>query len=100
MNLTFIKRLMLPVLVVIPYKFSYSLLIFLVGFSLIEILFLTKAAHSKAKNFIYGIFELACISLVGGFVIADLGNNSSGQASGLNIFATLLLAVYIIVFVV
>ena len=100
MNLTFIKRLMLPALVVIPYKFTYSLLIFLIGFNLIEILFLAKATHSKTKNFIYLILELICICLIGGFVVADFGNNSAGQANGLSIFATLILVVYIIIFAV
>jgi hypothetical protein len=100
MNLTFIKRLMLPALVVIPYKFSYSLLVFLIGFSLIEILFLKKATHAKTKNFIYSFLELVCISLIGGFIIADLRNNSAGQANGVGIFATLILVVYIIIFVI
>jgi hypothetical protein len=40
------------------------------------------------------------VALIGGFVIGDQGNNSSGQANGVGIFATLLLAVYIIVFAV
>jgi hypothetical protein len=100
MNLTFIKRLMLPALVVIPYKFSYSLLVFLIGFNLIEILFLKKATHAKTKNLIYSFLELVCISLIGGFIIADFGNNSAGQANGVGIFATLILVVYIIIFVI
>jgi hypothetical protein len=44
--------------------------------------------------------ELGCISLLGGFAIADLGNNSSGQANGVGIFATLILVVYCIIFLV
>lgn len=100
MNLAFIKRLMLPALAIVPFKFSYSLIIFYVGFSLIEILFLTKAPYVKAKNYIYAILELACVGLIGGFVIGDLGNNSSSQANGVGIFATLFLAVYIIIFAV
>lgn len=40
------------------------------------------------------------MGLIGEFVISDLGNNSSGQANGVGIFATLFLAVYIIIFAI
>jgi hypothetical protein len=67
---------MLPVLVTIPYQFSYSLIVFMVGFNLVEMLFLTKAHNAKTKNYIYLLLELLCISLLGGFGIADLSNNN------------------------
>lgn len=55
MNICFVKRAMLPALVVIPYKFSYSLIVFMVGFSLIEIAFLSKAQNVKTKNYMYAV---------------------------------------------
>lgn len=100
MNLCFVKRLILPALVVLPYQFSYSLLVFLVGFSFIDLLMLTKATKVKTKNYIYLIAELACIGLLGGFAISDLANNNSTQASAVSIFSTLMLAAYTIIFIV
>lgn len=35
MNLTFLKRLLLPVLVILPYKFTYTLLFFMIAFTII-----------------------------------------------------------------
>jgi uncharacterized protein YacL len=100
MNICFAKRLMLPALVVMPYQFSYSLIVFLVGFALIDLLFLTKASSTKVRNYAYSLVELVCIGLLGGFAIADLGNNSSSQASGISIFAAIILVVYLIIFIV
>ena len=91
---------MLPALAIVPFEFSYSLIIFYAGFSVIEILFLSKAAHAKTKNYIYAILELLCVGLIGGFVVADLGNNSPTEANNVGIFATLFLAVYIIIFAI
>ena len=100
MNLCFVKRLMLPALVMIPYKFSYTLIIFLVGFNLIDFLLLGKSNNSKTKNYIYLLLELTCFGLLGGFVITDFGNNSSSQSTAISIFATIMLIIYIIIFVV
>jgi hypothetical protein len=53
MNLTFIKRLILPATAILPYKFSYTLIIFLVGFNIIELIFHTKIQNLKAKHYVY-----------------------------------------------
>lgn len=42
---------------------------------------------------------MLCIAMLGGFAIADLGNNSEGQASALAILATIALAIYYLAFV-
>ncbi len=76
MNITFIKRLILPALVILPYQFSYSLIIFMVGFNLIELLFTTKIEKVKLKKYVYIVLELLCIFLIGGYAIADFSNNS------------------------
>ena len=100
MNLCFVKRLMLPALVMVPFKFSYTLLIFLVGFNLIDFLLLTKSNNSRTKNYIYLLLELTCFGMLGGFAITDLGNNSASQSTAIAIFATIMLVVYIVLFVV
>ena len=43
LNLVVAQRLMLPVLVIVPFNFTYNLIIFLNGFALIELLFLAKS---------------------------------------------------------
>lgn len=100
MNLCFVKKLILPALVMIPFKFSYTLLIFLTGFNLIDFLLLTKSNNSRTKNYIYLLLQLACFGMLGGFVITDLGNNSSSQSTAIAIFATIMLIVYVLLFVV
>jgi hypothetical protein len=100
MNITFVKRLLLPALVVLPYQFSYSLIIFLVGFNLIELLFTTKIEKVKVKKYVYIVLELLCIFLVGGFAISDTSNNNESQAGSVAIFTSISLIVYCLVFVV
>lgn len=71
MNLIFLKRMILPVLVMVPYKFTYNLIIFMIGFAIIELLFLIKA-QSKIKSYVYCILELCCYSTIGIFIILEL----------------------------
>lgn len=100
MNLTFIKRLILPATAILPYKFSYTLLVFLVGFNLIELIFLTKIQNLKPKHYIYVCLQLVCISLLGGFTIADLGSNNQTKSTAISIFTAISLLVYLLIFIV
>jgi hypothetical protein len=76
MNLNFLKKLILPVLVVVPHNYTFFLTIFLIGFNLVDLLFLFKAKKARLKQVVYMGLELLCLTMTGGFLIADLGNNN------------------------
>ncbi len=76
MNLNFIKKLVLPLVISIPYNYTYFLIILLIAFNLIELMLLSRTKKATIKHAIYLGLELLCISMIGGVAIADLANNN------------------------
>lgn len=72
LNLVIAQRLILPVLVIVPFNYTYNLIIFLNGFAVIELLFLIKSS-AKTKHYVYSIIHLLSCVLVAIFIGLDLG---------------------------
>ena len=76
MNLSFIKRLVLPLVISIPYNYTYFIIILLLALNLIELMLLLRTKKATIKHVIYLGLELLCISMIGGVAIADLANKN------------------------
>jgi len=85
---------MLPVLAIIPYQNTYHLIIFLTGFSVVELLFYVKS-EGKAKHYVYSITHLFVCILVAIFIGEDLVVNSANASKIASILATVGLAIFI-----
>jgi hypothetical protein len=46
----FCKRIILPILIIIPYRFQYILFIFMIGFTSLDILFANKKKFNDKFN--------------------------------------------------
>lgn len=77
---SFTKRLVLPALVVLPFNYTYLLIIFMIGFSAIDMLLFMKAKKARMKSVVYQGIELVYLAIIGVFLFADLSRNSAGQA--------------------
>lgn len=67
LNLAIAQRLLLPVLVTLPYTDTHHLIIFLNAFSLIELIFLVRSGAS-IKHYVYSSLKLAVCAFIGIFV--------------------------------
>ena len=74
LNLVLAQRLLLPVLVVLPYATTYQLTVILIGFSTIELVFLAKSAV-KTKHYLYSALKLAATVFIGVYVAVEFGKN-------------------------
>lgn len=93
MNLALLRRLLLPVCVILPHRFTFILVIFYASFVVLDLLLTTKTLAPR-KTYLYLLLELACCITYGAFLGTELNSNSQSQAEVAAIFATLFLALY------
>lgn len=93
MNLAFAKRLVLPAVAILPFKFTYNLIIFLLGFAIIELLLLTKS-RAKPRNYLYSVAEILSLLFLSGLFISDLAINSHQQSYAMGIVTTISFSLY------
>ena len=58
MNLSFTKRLVLPLIVSIPYNYTYFIIVLMIAFNLIELMLLFMTKKVITKHAIYLGLEL------------------------------------------
>ena len=99
LNLVLAQRFVLPVFVILPYSDSHHLIIFMIVFSVIELIFYVKSA-SKTKHYVYSILKLLCCALLGIYVAVELGSNNMSSSNIASIFTSIAFVVFLLAFVI
>lgn len=99
LNLTIAQKLILPVLVIVPPRDTYQLVIFVIGFAILELFFYAKSS-AKTKHFVYSILRMVSSLLIGVFIAVDLAVNNQNSSNTASIFVTIALALFLAAFAV
>lgn len=67
LNLVIAQRLLLPVMVILPYADTHHLIIFMNAFAIIELIFLAKSGAST-RHYVYSAIKLAVCVFLGIYV--------------------------------